>query len=1023
MKKILLTILLAHSIILSQSLWINVSESNVVFNGERVIQPTFYKVFELNNSLVKDLLNSAPLEFSKEAIYDPAIIYLPMPDGSFQKFKFWESPTMEPELQEKFPEIRTYTGQGIDDPYATLKMDFTPHGFHAMILSPNGRVFIDPYAKEETRYYISYYSKDYVKQNAEFECEVIYHDEYIKPSYNYYENILTPTGPQLRTYRLANAATGEYTQYHGGTVALGLAAVTTSVNRVNGVYEREVAIRMVLVANNNLIIYTNPSTDPYSNNNGSLMLSQNISNLNTVIGSANYDIGHVFSTGGGGIAYLGCVCTSNKAGGVTGAPNPIGDPFDIDYVAHEMGHQFGANHTFNGNTGSCSGNRNASTAYEPGSGSTIMAYAGICFPQDLQPHSDAYFHTVSFDEIVAYTNSGPGNSCAQVTNTGNNAPTITIPSGGFYIPKSTPFVLKGSATDSNGDALTYCWEEFDLGPAGDPNSPVGDAPIIRSFNPSSSNLRYIPQLNDLINNTSTYGVLLPTYSRNLKFRLTVRDNKAGGGGVDRLQVNFAVDGNSGPFTVTSPNTAVNWEGNSQQTVTWNVANTNLPPVNCANVRILLSTDGGYNFNDTILSSTANDGSELITVPNIATTQARIKVEAVGNIFFDISNTNFIITYSAPVAFQFSQPIEGGWNLVSVPGSHPTNQGINTWWPYRDLSAGVFKFNNGYVMVDSVFPGYGYWMKHSETRIYNTGDEWPSSGILFVPHNPLNVNPGWNLIGGYEFNAPVTSLSTNPPGIISGFIYGYTNIGGYQMTNTLISGYGYWLKTISAGQIFLYQTEGNLKLPAFNTKDFIEISIDDHSGKHTLLYLSNEDIDLTFFELPPIPFSEMFDARFASGRFVENTSSDPTILIQGADYPVTIRIDHDSFNLFDENNNQLNKSDDKFYSISNPEIKKIHLVRNKLPNEFVLEQNYPNPFNPSTKIKFSIPNEEATRQVVSSTLIIYDMLGNEVATLVKEEKPAGNYEVEFDGSSLSSGIYFYKLSAGSFTAVRKMILLR
>ncbi|WP_337865325.1 reprolysin-like metallopeptidase [Ignavibacterium sp.] len=1033
MKNILLIVLLAQSINLSQSLWINLSESNISSNGERVIQPASYKIFELNNVLVKELLNSAPSEFTDEAKNNPAIITLPMPDGNFQKFKFWESPTMEPELQEKFPEIRTYTGQGIDDPYATLKMDFTPHGFHAMILSPNGRVFIDPYAKGEIRYYISYYSKDYVKQNAVFECELLYHDEYVKPTYNFYESILTPTGPQLRTYRLANAATGEYTQYHGGTVALGLAAVTTSVNRVNGVYEREVAIRMILVANNNLIIYTNPSTDPYTNSNVSLMLSQNISNLNTVIGSSNYDIGHVFSTGGGGVAYLGCVCTSNKAGGVTGSSNPIGDPFDIDYVAHEMGHQFGANHTFNGNTGSCSGNRNASTAYEPGSGSTIMAYAGICAPQNLQSNSDAYFHTISFDEIVAYTNFGSGNSCAQITNTGNNAPSITVPSGGFYIPKSTPFVLKGSATDPNSDALTYCWEEFDLGPAGDPNSPVGDAPIIRSFNPSSSNLRYIPQLNDLINNTSAYGVLLPTYSRNLKFRLTVRDNKAGGGGVDWRQVNFAVDGNSGPFIVTSPNAAVNWEGNSQQSVTWNVANTNLSPVNCANVRILLSTDGGYNFNDTILSSTANDGSELITVPNIATTQARIKVEAVGNIFFDISNSNFNIIYSAPAAFQFSQPIEGGWNLVSVPGSHPTNQGINSWWHYRDLSAGVFKFNNGYVLVDSVFPGNGYWMKHSGTRIYNTGDEWPSSGILFVPHDPLNVSSGWNLIGGYEFNAPVTSIFTNPPGIISGFIYGYTNIGGYQMTNTLLPGYGYWLKTIGAGQIYLNQTEGNFKLPEFNTNNFIEISIDDNSGKHTSLFLSEGEIDLTYFELPPVPLSEMFDARFASGRFVENISTEQTILIQGVEYPVTIRFDDDRFGLFDENKNQLKKSDDKVYSISDPEIKKLHLVRNTSPREFVLEQNYPNPFNPSTKICFVIPDEVRNLKDFSSqvprndnafvTLKVYDILGNEVATLVNEEKPAGEYEVEFNGSSLSSGIYFYKLSAGSFTSVRKMILLR
>ncbi len=1023
-KKFSLLIIFYSFLGFSQNLWIDLSESKIFNIGERVIIPESYRVLKLNTELIKDYLKSAPMEFTSEAYNNPSIIELPLPDGSFQKFKFWESPTMEPELQHKFPEIRTYTGQGIDDPYATLKMDFTSHGFHAMILSPYGRVFIDPYAKGDINYYLSYYSKDFSKKDALFDCEVLYHDEYIEPVPNFYESVLTPTGPQLRTYRLANAATGEYTQYHGGTVASGLAAVTTSVNRVNGVYEREAAIRMVLVANNNLIIYTDPNTDPYTNNNGSLMLSQNISNLNTVIGSANYDIGHVFSTGSGGIAYLGCVCTSNKAGGVTGSPNPIGDPFDIDYVAHEMGHQFGANHTFNGTAGSCSGNRNASTAYEPGSGSTIMAYAGICAPQNLQSNSDAYFHTISFDEIVAYTNSGSGNSCAQITNTGNNAPNITVPAGGFYIPKSTPFALYGSATDPNGDALTYCWEEFDLGPAGDPNSPSGDAPIIRSFNPETSQIRYVPKLSDLINNTSTYGVLLPTYSRNLKFRLTVRDNRAGGGGVDRKQVNFAVDGNSGPFVVTYPNTAITWAGNSEQTVTWNVANTNLSPVNCNSVRILLSTNGGWTFNDTLLANTPNDGSENITVPNIATNQARIKVEAVNNIFFDISNQNFTITYTPPTTFQLTVTVENGWNLVSIPGLHPVNQNPETWWQYKDPTASVYSFNNGYIQVDSVEPGKGYWMKHSGGRVYNTGDEWPASGILLVPHNPIPVNAGWNIVGGYENQTPVLGITTNPPGIIQTSFYGYNSVTGYQTVNSLVPGYGYWIKFSSSGSVILPSLTDHTVYKDLNIikPEWTSITITDSENKSAKLYLADSENNLDFFELPPLPFSDLFDIRFTSNRFVEKISDEPEIIMQGISYPVKITFESENLSVFDENGLHLKNHNEKnSFIIDNPEVKKIIIKKHNTPDEFVLEQNYPNPFNPTTKIRFTIPNVGS--ELAQTVLKVYDILGNEVATLVNKEISSGFYEYEFDASSLPSGIYFYKLTVGEFNSVKKMILIR
>ena len=665
----------------SPNLWQDVDQSQIVTTGQRYIIPQQFRTIKLDAAGIQNFLSAVPVEFTAEAKTKSLTLSLPMPDGTQQRFAVVESPVMAPELAAKYPDIKTYVGKGIDDVYAAVRFDLTPLGFHAMILSPNGNVFIDPYALGDTENLISYYTKDFYNDQKTFECEVI-SDESKMQELNYLKEsmVLTPTGPQLRTYRLALACTGEYAAFFGGTVPLALAAVVTSVNRVNGVYEKEVAVRMILVANNDTLIFTNAATDPYTNNNGSTMLAQNQATVDTLIGNANYDFGHVFSTGGGGVAFLGVICrTGLKARGVTGSGSPVGDPFDIDYVAHEMGHQFAGNHSFNGSAGNCSGgNRNPSTAYEPGSGSTIMAYAGICSPQNLQNHSDAYFHVVNFDEIVSYTNFGSGNGCAVITATGNSAPIVTVPTGGFYIPKSTPFSLTGSSTDPNGDPLTYCWEEYDLGPTGAPGTPSGNAPIFRSWNPTTSPTRYFPRLVNLLNNTTVIGEILPTYTRTLTFRLTARDNKPGGGGVNYAQMQFNVDGNSGPFLVTSPNTNITLSGGSTQSITWNVTNTNLAPVNCANVSILLSTDGGQTFPTTLAASTPNDGSEAVVIPNTPTTTARIKVEAVGNIFFDLSNVNFTIEEAIPVELIsfVAQRTDAGVELNWKTATETNNSGFS-----------------------------------------------------------------------------------------------------------------------------------------------------------------------------------------------------------------------------------------------------------------------------------------------------------------------------------------------------------
>ena len=642
------------------ALWADVSASSLSGRAEgSVALPLAYRTLALDHGLLGEILDAAPLESRDDVKGGDAVLSLPLPGGGFGRFRFVESPIMEPGLAAKFPEIKTYRGQGVDDPNASVRFDLTPAGFHAMILSPAGSVYIDPYSRDDTDHYISYLTRDAVRQGEPFSCGVQSHRGPIDKASLVAAKAVS--GATLRTYRLAVAATGEYTAFHGGTVAQGQAAIVTAMNRVNGIYEREVAIRMVLIANNDQLVYTNSGTDPYSNGSGSTMLGQNQSNIDSVIGSANYDIGHVFSTGGGGIASLRVPCVGgSKARGVTGQSSPTGDPFWVDYVAHEMGHQWGGNHTFNGNAGSCAGgNRNGSTAYEPGSGTTIQAYAGICGSQNIQSNSDDHFHGVSLDEMISYSTTGNGDNCPTRTATGNSPPSVSA-GAAYTIPINTPFELCGSATDPDGDSLTYGWEQFDLGPAGAPNSPSGNAPIFRSFSPSTSPCRTFPQLSDLVNNTQTIGEILPSYGRTMNFRLTARDGRSGGGGVNDDSTTVTASSAGGPFLVTAPNTAVTWSVGTSQNVTWNVAGTDLSPISCSSVDITLSTDGGTSYSVTLASGVANSGSSSITVPAAPTTSARVKVQCAGNIFFDISNADFTIdgTSGAPPTVNITGPADG-----------------------------------------------------------------------------------------------------------------------------------------------------------------------------------------------------------------------------------------------------------------------------------------------------------------------------------------------------------------------------
>jgi hypothetical protein len=635
----------------SAAVWRSVSPASVGSPAPERVLVGRHHVVQMDLAGLRAVLASAPLERTPAARQGGVVVQLPWPDGGVRRFALEKSPVVEAALAQRHPEIETYRGRGLDDASATGRFDLGPGGFHGMILSNEGTVFIDPWSRSDTTHAVSYFKRDYRRPDGTgFHCDFDASnpdlvDESVADHFGFEApEGVTLHGDNLRTYRLALAANVEYSTFHGGTIPLVHAALVVAVNRVNTVYERDLAIHLDLVANNDSVIWL-VEPDPYTNNNGSAMLTQNVTSLNAIIGAANYDVGHVFSTGGGGVAGLGVVCGANKARGVTGLPSPIGDPFYIDYVAHEMGHQFRGNHSFNGTTSNCGGgNRVAATAWEPGSGSTVMAYAGICGAENLQPNSDDLFHVGNLiNEMQPFVTTGNGSTCGVSTATGNPAPTVN---GGadITIPANTPFSLTATASDPNSPVLSYVWEQMDLGTAAPPNTDDGSRPIFRTFNVLSSPTRTFPRLADILSGAATpaFGEAYPTTNRTMNFRVTVRDNFAGGGASTTDLVQVTVVAAAGPFTITAPNTPVSWTGGGTQAVTWNVAGTTAPPISAANVRITLSTDGGTTFPTVLVATTPNDGSENVVVPNLPTTTGRVRVEAVGNGFFDINNANLTI---------------------------------------------------------------------------------------------------------------------------------------------------------------------------------------------------------------------------------------------------------------------------------------------------------------------------------------------------------------------------------------------
>ena len=676
MKKVLLlTLVLAMITTLgfsqTDNLWSanNESHSNITTDKAvaRLSFPKVFKLFNLNTDAIRQELFSI---VGSNLTRHSTVISLPNADGNLEQFVVYEASNFEADLQAQFPEIRAYSGKGITDKYATLKLSISPQGIQTMVFrTDRENEFIEPYSKDHSVYAVFRSQRE--KGQLVWKCYT--DDKKMMEGINLKAgNTSSATGSstgQLKTMRLAQSCNAEYSNYFGATssaqVSLVLAAFNATLTRCNGVYEKDLALHLNLIANTTSVIYYNASTDPYSTtlSQWNLQLQQT---LTSVIGSANYDIGHMFgaSGGGGNAGCIGCVCVNPannnslaKGAGIT-SPNdgiPQGDNFDIDYVAHEVGHQLGGNHTFSMSDEGTGVNK------EVGSGITIMGYAGIT-AQDVAPHSIDIFHEATIAQIQANLATKTCPVSTDIT-ASNVAPVIGAVSN-YTIPISTPFALTGAATDANGDAITYCWEQNDnstttgTGSVASPAKATG--PNWLTFPATASGTRLFPKLSTILSGLNVTPPLpggdaganieaLSSVSRTLNFRLTVRDNHAYSstapvavGQTAFSDVVVTVSNTSGPFAVTAPNTAVTWAGGSSQNITWSVNNTTASPVSCANVKISLSTDGGQTFPTVLIASTANDGSESLVIPTTPSTTARIKVEAVGNIFFDISNTNFTI---------------------------------------------------------------------------------------------------------------------------------------------------------------------------------------------------------------------------------------------------------------------------------------------------------------------------------------------------------------------------------------------
>ena len=729
-------------------------------NGNRINEvkldsntlPTKFDTYSINLDGFRNELIKAP-QRRENYLNTDLILEFPNREGKMERYQIFEASVMHPDLQANYPEIRSYAGYGIGTSNF-LRFSVSPYnGFNGIILGDKKAIMFQ--SDNSTTDIVRVFDKSSASAKGQFECSTLDILNSTDNSDDNQLNRLRSADATLHTFDLAMSVTGEYSAYHGGTLVLVNAEINTTVTNVNAIFENDFNVTLKLIAGNDAIVYLDGATDPYNSVNDSNYNLELANNLDLNLLDSDYDVGHLMGGigGNGNAGCIGCVCINgevatfnHKGSGYTTNTVPIGPAFDVDYVAHEIGHQFGGNHTFT------HASEGGIAQMEPGSGSTIMGYAGITGGTDVQSNSDAYFHAISIQQITAHVAS---RTCDDETTIVNNVPIANAGGSPIALPIGTPFKLTGSATDADsGDMLSYCWEQFDEndGTGGgfpDETSTNSDLPLFRSYNPTSSPTRTFPELQSLLDNgvNGNTWEKVPTVTRSADFRLTVRDNKAGGAAndFDDMVVNWDIA--YGPFAVTSQNTpnSIVWTQLTSETITWDVLNTD-GLAGAANVNILLSTDGGLTYTETLAANTPNDGTELITVPNVEAPYCRVKIEPVSNQFFAINTAAFAIgnytygggetctdyVFNAGISVPEDAGSYAGYGLtipdsgiitdldINVDITHNDNSDLYYAWRHPSESAGVHELASGIcigeVDVDLTFDDEGTTVNCSSTNI-------------------------------------------------------------------------------------------------------------------------------------------------------------------------------------------------------------------------------------------------------------------------------------------------------------------